>query len=129
MTLYAMSSSPSIFGLTLVTGVCWLLMAWPLIVRRFFADRQFADLLAGDTAPAHHRAPDAGLTWLGWFLIAERGLRRHGRSWSRTPRSSARTPRDDEVFMSLGGALGLRSLWWNVGLVVLQAWAGSSSCA
>ena len=30
---------------------CWMLMAWPLIIRRFFSDRQFADLLAGDDAP------------------------------------------------------------------------------
>ena len=42
---------------------CWMLMAWPLIIRRFFSDRQFADLLAGDDAPVHRRAPDAGLTW------------------------------------------------------------------
>ena len=56
--------------LALVTGVCWMLMAWPMIIRRFFSERQFADLLAGDDAPIHRRAPDAGLTGLGWLLLA-----------------------------------------------------------
>ncbi len=71
LMLFVMSSAMNIFGLALVCGICWMLMAWPLIVRRFFGDRQFADLLAGDAAPIHRRAPDAGLTWLGWLLIAE----------------------------------------------------------
>ena len=51
-------------------------MAWPLIIRRFFSDRQFADLLAGDDAPVHRRAPDAGLTGLGWLLLASRDVQR-----------------------------------------------------
>jgi hypothetical protein len=50
-----------------VTVVCWLLAAWPVIVKRFFNHRQFAELLAGDRV-IHRRAPDAGLTGLGWLL-------------------------------------------------------------
>lgn len=55
-------------GLAIVVGLVWMLMAWPLIVRRFFSDRQFDDLLASDDANPHHRAPDAGLSGLGWLI-------------------------------------------------------------
>ncbi|HEY1546288.1 MAG TPA: hypothetical protein VGG28_00640, partial [Kofleriaceae bacterium] len=70
LLLFAMAGGMPFIGLAVVCGACWLLLAWPMIVRRFFADRQFADLLAGGAAPLHRRAPDAGLTWLGWFLFA-----------------------------------------------------------
>jgi hypothetical protein len=45
----------------------WLLVSWPAIIRRYFHNRQFAELLAGDRL-VHRRAPDAGLTGLGWLL-------------------------------------------------------------
>ena len=122
LMLFVMSSSMNVFGLALVCGICWMLMAWPLIVRRFFGDRQFADLLAGDAAPIHRRAPDAGLTWLGWLLVADAMYAASflvpqlvfGRGYSA----------ELDTALAMGGALGLHSLWWNVGLVVLQAWAG-----
>ena len=122
LMLFVMSSSMNIFGLALVCGVCWMLMAWPLIVRRFFGDRQFADLLAGDAAPIHRRAPDAGLTWLGWLLVADA---MYGASFL-IPQFVLGHSAGSEMslVLALGGALGLRTLWWNVGLVVLQAWAG-----
>jgi len=52
-------------GMIFVVGLCWMLMAWPLIIRRFYSDRQFADLMAGDGASMHRRSPDAGLVGLG----------------------------------------------------------------
>jgi len=51
-----------------VIVMCWLLAAWPVIIKRFFNNRQFAELLAGDRM-LHRRAPDAGLTGLGWLLV------------------------------------------------------------
>ncbi len=48
----------------------WMLAAWPTILRRYFAERQFASMLAGADEPLHRRAPDAGLTGLGWLLIS-----------------------------------------------------------
>jgi hypothetical protein len=127
--LFIMSQTFDLTALAVICGVVWMLMAWPLIVRRFFADRQFADLLAGSEAPVHRRSPDAGLTWLGWLLLAHAvftasfllpslfmdthglGGGRHGAD----PLSG---------LLALGGSVGLRSLWWSVGLVVLQGWAG-----
>jgi hypothetical protein len=131
LMLFIMSISFDLSGLAVICGLVWMLMAWPLIVRRFFADRQFADLLAGAQAPVHRRSPDAGLTWLGWLLIAMAvyqasfifvqfamdpgsmgmGHHRHGGN-------------PLEGLMALGGAGGIRSIWWSVGMVVLQAWAG-----
>jgi len=44
-----------------------------MIVKRYFHQRQFAELLAGDRV-AHRRAPDAGLTALGWLLAGHATL-------------------------------------------------------
>ncbi len=125
LLLFAMSSALDLMGLALVCGVVWLLMVWPLTVRRFFSDRQFSELLAGDQAPLHRRAPDAGLTSLGWLLIGHgvfsasfllpELLMSHG-----GPRGSSEL----SSMFALGGAMGLRSMWWSVGLTVLQCWAG-----
>jgi hypothetical protein len=128
--LFIMSIAFDLTGLAVICGLVWMLMAWPLIVRRFFADRQFADLLAGAEAPVHRRAPDAGLTWLGWLLLAHAvftasfliptvlmgsmgHMGRHGGGGDAL-----------SGMLALGGAVGLRSIWWSVGLVILQAWGG-----
>lgn len=110
-------------GLVAVCALCWLLLSWPLIIRRFFSDRQFADLLAGPDVAVHHRAPDAGLTSLGWLLVAYAAysasflfpmvLATDGGS------------RDVQQVLALGaGSAGMRSIWFSVGLVLLQGWAG-----
>lgn len=108
-------------GFAMCVGITWLLMAWPLTVRRFFAERQFADLMAGDDAPIHRRAPDAGITGLGWLLFAYAmfsavfviiGLAARGSDGLLG------------AMMTLGGSFGMRSMWFSVGLVILQGWAG-----
>ncbi|MGE5186939.1 MAG: hypothetical protein ACM31C_33035 [Acidobacteriota bacterium] len=124
LMLFIMSISFELTSLTVVCGLVWMLMAWPLIIRRFFSDRQFADLLAGSQAPVHRRSPDAGLTWLGWLLIA---LAVYQASFllmqfSMDPREMRHNPMGE--LLAMGGAAGLRSMWWSVGLVLLQAWAG-----
>jgi hypothetical protein len=102
------------------------MMAWPMIIRRFYSDRQFADLLAGDGAPIHRRAPDAGITGLGWLLFAHAMFTASfvvielvGGGGD-----AGRGARGLEALTSFAGPSGLRSIWWSVGLVVLQAWAG-----
>jgi hypothetical protein len=106
----AMSSE---FDLRVLAAVCtlvWTLLTWPLIVRRFFADRQFADLLAGDEAPLHRRSPDAGLTSLGWLLVAGATILLAASLWAVA-----------DGFEVPGGT---RSMWWPVGVAVLEGWAG-----
>jgi len=121
MLLFAMASGMQVIGLAIVCGLVWVLVAWPMIIRRLFADRQFADLLAGGAAPIHRRAPDAGLTWLGWLLFALA-------AWNASfviPSflMDVGSSRFAEMF-ALGGVLGLHSLWFSAGLAVLQGWAG-----
>jgi hypothetical protein len=123
LLMFFMTSAMNVVFLAIVCGLCWMLMAWPLVIRRFFSDRQFADLLAGDGAPLHRRAPDAGLTSLGWLLLA-------WAAFSATfliPQIVLGTDSDFgrlQDLMAFGGGGLTRSMWFSVGLVVLQAWAG-----
>lgn len=111
----------AMIAIALVCGMCWLLLSWPLIVRRFFSDRQFADLLAGDEAPIHRRSPDAGLTGLGWLLFSHAIF-----GGSFIVMSLVGGDGEGGMFnaMTAFGPSGFRSIWFSVGLVVLQAWAG-----
>lgn len=122
MLLFAMSTALSVMGFALVAGACWMLMAWPLVIRRFFSDRQFADLLAGDGASLHRRAPDAGLTSLGWLLIGYAAL---GLTCL-LPQLivSGGMPAQFEQLLAMSGPIGARSMWWSAGVIALQAWAG-----
>jgi hypothetical protein len=121
LLLFMMANAANVEVLAAISAMCWMLMAWPTVIRRFYGDRQFADLLAGDGAPLHRRAPDAGLTSLGWLLIGHAALT----ASFLLPEMVVETGHTTlGQLLSLGGALGLHSLWWSVGLVVLEAWAG-----
>ncbi|MEO6776655.1 MAG: hypothetical protein ABI467_27185 [Kofleriaceae bacterium] len=131
--LWVMSQAMNIAGLVMVSGMVWILLAWPLIIRRFFSDRQFADLLAGDHAPVHRRAPDAGLTWLGWLLIAQAALTASillpelilGLNGAGAGAGGGGGRGNDLAGMlAIFSAGGVRSLWWSAGLIGLQGWAG-----
>jgi hypothetical protein len=124
LLLFVMSSALSVAGLAIVCGLCWMLLAWPMIIRKFFSDRQFADLLAGDAAPIHRRAPDAGLTWLGWLLIAQAAFSISFLIPELVMVDPSHGARELEQLFALAGAVGMRSMWWNVGLIALQLWAG-----
>ncbi|MBA2545082.1 MAG: hypothetical protein H0V17_35895 [Deltaproteobacteria bacterium] len=118
MLLAVMTTQLDVLMLAGVTGLTWMLMAWPMIIRRFFGDRQFNDLLAGEHADVHRRAPDAGLTGLGWLLLAHAAycltLLLPGLVGEDAPH---------KLFDILDGASG-RSPWWNVGLAMFEGWAG-----
>ena len=122
--LMIMTVGMNVLGLAVIAGACWMLMAWPLIIRRFFSDRQFADLLAGDGANLHRRAPDAGLTGLGWLLIAQAAL---GATFLIPQLVMGHGEVGDgmeKMITALAGPMGMRSVWFSVGLAVLQGWAG-----
>jgi hypothetical protein len=101
-----------------------MLMAWPMIIRRFFSDRQFADLLAGDGAPIHRRAPDAGLTGLGWLLFAHAIFSGSFVIIALIGGGGGRGLSGLEALTAFGVPSGIRSIWWSVGVVVMQGWAG-----
>jgi hypothetical protein len=73
LSLLAMSERLTPDAILSVAVMCWLLVTWPMIVKRYFSQRQFAELLAGDRVP-HRRASDAGLTALGWLLAGHAAL-------------------------------------------------------
>lgn len=120
MLLGVMTTTLDVTMLAVVSGVTWMLMAWPMIVRRFFGDRQFADLLAGEHAEIHRRAPDAGLTCLGWLLLAHAAY-----SLTLVLPGLVAGPLPDKLerLTSLFGGSG-HSPWWGVGIAMFQLWAG-----
>jgi hypothetical protein len=68
LALLAMSSRTPLAAVAAAVAMSsWLLAGWPMTLKRYVAHRQFAELLAGDRV-LHRRAPDAGLTGLGWLL-------------------------------------------------------------
>jgi len=102
-----------------------LLFAWPAILRRFYAEKNFAVLLAGDQAARFRRAPDAGLTALGWLLLAAAAV---GLAGSLPPALLGA----EGVKEALGlvgevaqtdAAASARSPWWTVGVACVQLWA------
>jgi hypothetical protein len=132
MMLLMMAGRADVSGVLAIGLVGWLLLAWPLIIRKFFSERQFADLLASGDAPLHRRAPDLGLSTLGWLLL---GLGAMALS-SALPQAvfgDALTVGGNLTRRSIGDPMsmmfsmmhhGARSPWWAVGLAALQIWAG-----
>lgn len=120
--LFALVGAPiDLESLGFTLGMCALLLAWPLIIRRFFQDRQFTELLAGDRAALHRRAPDAGLTGLGWLLV--------GHAVLSASLAALYASGQESLFAHVLGTtspsgFGERSLWWTVGLAIFEAWAG-----
>jgi hypothetical protein len=116
-----MMEQAGVQGILFIGGLAWVLLLWPLALRRFFGERQFADLLAGDAAPVHRRSPDRGLTALGWLLLALGAI---NLAFSLP---SALVPTDDAAAGVLASVLGgeaSHSPWWDVGVSALQVWAG-----
>jgi hypothetical protein len=118
MLLAVMTTQLDVMMLAAVTGLTWMLMAWPMIVRRFFGDRQFADLLAGEHADLHRRAPDAGLTGLGWLMLAHAA---YGMTFLLPGLLGDGAP---HKLFELFGADSGRSPWWSVGIGMFEGWAG-----
>jgi hypothetical protein len=73
LALLAMSEQLTPDAIASVVVMGWLLAVWPLIVKRYFHHRQFAELLAGDRV-LHRRATDSGLTGLGWLMVGHATL-------------------------------------------------------
>jgi hypothetical protein len=123
LLIVSMAGAVNIAMVAVVAGVCWILLAWPMIIRRFYSERQFADLMAGDEANLHRRAPDAGMTGFGWLLVAHAMF---GATFL-IPQLVIGPDVLDSGYgrmLSFMGPLATRSMWWSAGLISLQAWAG-----
>ncbi|HKE17350.1 MAG TPA: hypothetical protein VKB80_20890 [Kofleriaceae bacterium] len=107
--------------------VVYVLLCWPLILRRYYTERVFANLLAGADAPSHRRAPDAGMTAVGWLLLAL-GVPMLavalpaslflGDAWNTLPPDGF--PHGSLLLLVAGS----HSTWWWVGVGMAQVWAG-----
>jgi hypothetical protein len=115
--------------LFMVVMITWVLLVWPLTVKRFFGDRQFATLM-DEKAPTQQSSSDRGLPALGWLLLAfgafafasgiggvimggggeEEGMRMRGNPMGE--------------MMGMLGNVGDKSPWFGIGTAVLQIWAG-----
>ncbi|HWO23195.1 MAG TPA: hypothetical protein VNO30_30845 [Kofleriaceae bacterium] len=128
LLLAAIANGMDVWGMMLVAALCWLMMLWPLIVRRFFSDRQLADLLAGARAAHHHhrRAPDAGLAGLGWLLAGHAALTASFLVPQLFAGSIAASPiaEDARWLAALAAGIGDGSPWWSALVIALGAWAG-----
>jgi hypothetical protein len=70
MLIISFQSKVTAFGILPIGMLVYLLLVWPIMMKRFFMERNFSLLIQGEDAPVLRRAPDAGLTSLGWLLIA-----------------------------------------------------------
>jgi hypothetical protein len=114
-------------SLIMIMCVVWALLAWPMIVRRFFSERQFADMMDGSSG-SHARSPDLGMSSLGWLLLAmglivlaselPAVLLGHGHD---AMRGGGGRLGD---FMSIIAPATGRSPWWSIGVASLEVWAG-----
>lgn len=110
-------------SLVTLVFLMWGLSAWPLLVKRFFVERQFADLLVTQEA-THARAPDRGLTTLGWLLFGQAVM-----ALSMTLPALLASPMDPDNYerardpisqmFSMFQMAG-RAQWWSIGAAALQ---------
>ncbi|HTJ41311.1 MAG TPA: hypothetical protein VL463_04420 [Kofleriaceae bacterium] len=129
LLLSVMMLKADVMALVGISCIVWALLAWPLTLRRFFGERQFADLMAqAEGGAPHHRAPDLGLTTLGWFLFAQAVV-----ALSYGLPSVLMMPGHGDSMASGGPMLEMLSIlnpsvghspWWSIGLGALQLWAG-----
>ena len=115
------------FVVVFIALMVFLLLVWPLALRRFFTERNFTALLSGSEAPNYRRAPDAGLTALGWLLLST-GVYFMAQA---LPAAIFKMPVDPSAVLTMGRSGGLvdelaafgRSQWWQVAICAAQIWA------
>ncbi len=117
-----MMSGLSLLGLITVVLILSILLVWPLSLRRFYSERVFSNALAGNDAPMHRRAPDGGLTALGWLLIAGGTLTLSSALPILITGGDIGTA--NILFGGLISTVYEGSAWWRIGLAGLELWAG-----
>ena len=104
-----------------------LLLTWPHILRRLYAERNFHVYLEGSEAQTFQRAPDAGLIALGWTLVAV-SLFSLGFGLVEAIYHEPLTAMELDLLLATAGPDAVdhltRSPWWSVGVGGLQLWAG-----
>ncbi len=108
------------FVMAIGVGVTIALVAWPAIVRRFVTWRHLAD--ASATSP-RRRSPDAGITALGWLLLAGAAATLSTYVAS-TLWEGSLAPRTSRMVMQLAGMpFDHQPAWWVLPLGLVELWA------
>jgi hypothetical protein len=120
----------------------WMLMAWPLAIRRFYMDREFSDMLTGAAAPVQSRAPDGAMSNLGWLLFAFAVINLAMMIIGYGSAHATPTMDDPDTYGRMGGGLGdfsdnpmallgafggnqlAGTVWLERALLAVQLWAG-----
>ena len=110
--------------------ILYVLFCWPLILRRFHRRRHFPALRDGTEGFGSRRAPDAGLTAIGWLLLAT-AMAQVGlvAAWLvRLPQLGPYHQVSDWLLGLNGGDLAGhgwpgRSCWWILASCAVQLWA------
>ncbi len=113
-------------GATMLQATClvYLLLIWPLIVRQFFNERGYSAFIKDDNL-CFTRAPDRGLTTLGWLLLALGVLGLAGAlpgALFGASGSFGYLAGFDMLTRDMAASFG-RSQWWSVLLSAAQIWA------
>ena len=109
-------------GLVMVGLLLGFLLLWPLLLRRFYTEKNFSVLLAGTEGATQRRAPDAGITALGWILLGS-GVFALSSSVPQLLFGADTNP----LAAMFGGSFTPnieQSPWWGIGIASVQLWAG-----
>ena len=126
LLLGTMMLSPDPSAFAVIACLVWALLVWPMTLRRFFGERQFADLMANTDRPSHHRAPDLGLTTLGWLLLGQAlfALSFALPAVLESHHGAGELMRGPFAMLGrLAAAEAGSSPWWAVGVTALELWA------
>ncbi len=106
---------------TMVAVGVYMLLVWPMALRNFFTDRNFSMLL--DEQGFTRRAPDTGLTALGWLLLSL-GVMGLSVSLAAVVFLKGKLMGVDLMLLSRMAVPGAHSQWWMIGVSGLQVAAG-----
>jgi len=110
------------FAIFATVGVLgYLLLTWPLLLRNFYTDRNFSILI--EDQEVTRRAPDSGLTALGWILLGLGSMGLVANLGTIFLLDGSFQGMDMMMLSSLSDP-GAHSAWWSVGLAALQTVAG-----
>ena len=125
MLLLAFRGQPTGPAMARLAFVVYLLLAWPLIVRTLFGERGITTIAASDDDHPE-RAPDQGLTSLGWLLLAMSVISMAVALPHAVWQSSRYTVQIVTFGIADGGDVAVmfgRSSWLAVVIAGLQMWA------
>jgi hypothetical protein len=120
LTVWLLVTTFDVFALATGVAVAVALTAWPAIVRRFVTWRHLADV-ASDTV--RRRSPDAGITALGWLLLAGAAISLGTYAGTALSQDGLGARSAQMVQQMAGVPFQQDHAWWQVPLALAELWA------